>query len=267
MVRSIWTGSISFGLVNVPIRVVTAVRSKNVRFHQLHAKDKVRIQQKRICPKEEKEVPYEEIVKGYEIAPDEYVVVDPKELEALEPDASRAIDIEDFVDLNDIDPVYFDHTYYLVPDKRAGKTYDLLLDAMGRTAKVGLGRVVMRNKEYLVAIRARDGILIMETMYFHDEVETPDEVLAQVDHAPVKIQKKERDMATQLIEALSGPFEPERYGDTYRERVLAMIEKKAEGETVVMEATPRPKTREHDLVSALQESLKHAKRREVAAEA
>jgi DNA end-binding protein Ku len=259
MPRAIWTGSISFGLVNVPIRVVTAVSQKTVRFNQLHGKDKARIQQKRICPKEGKEVPYDEIVKGYEIAPDEYVIIEPEELEALDPEATHAIDVEEFVDLAEIDPVYFDRSYYLIPDKRAGKTYDLFLDALKRTKKVALGRVVMRSKEYMVGIRVREDILVMETMNFHDEVQPVGSVLEEVDRSPKKIEKKERDMAVQLIEALSVPFDPERHEDTYRERVLQLIEKKAEGETVVVTPTEKPKMREKDLMKALEESLKHAK--------
>src|SRR5919206_2397708 len=153
MPRSIWTGAISFGLVNVPVKLYSAVSKKTVRFHQLHEKDGVRIQQKRFCPADGEEVSYDQIVKGYEITPDQYVVVTPEELESLEPRKTKTIDIEDFVDLEEIDPIYYDHPYYLVPDKGAAKAYGLLLKAMRESGKVAIARVVLRSKEQLVAIR------------------------------------------------------------------------------------------------------------------
>src|SRR2546421_12977173 len=170
MPRSIWSGAISFGLVNVPVKLYSAVSKKTVRFHQLHDKDGVRIQQKRVCPADEEEVPYEHIVKGYEISPDEYVVVTQEELEALEPQKTRSIDIEDFVDLDEIDPLFYDHPYYLAPDTGATKPYKLLLEVLKTTNKVAIARVVIRSKEYLTAIRPPGDVLTMETMLFHDEL-------------------------------------------------------------------------------------------------
>ena len=174
MPRSIWSGAISFGLVNVPVKLYSAVSRKTVRFHQLNGKTGHRIAQKRVDPETGEEVAYEDIVKGYELTKDRYVVITPDELDALDPERTRTIDIEDFVDLADIDPVYYDHPYYLVPDKGAAKAYGLLLDAMRESGKVAIARVVLRSKEQLVAIRPALGdVLMMETMIFADEVVPP----------------------------------------------------------------------------------------------
>src|ERR687888_903662 len=176
MPRSIWSGAISFGLVNVPVKLYSAVSRKNVRFHQLHDKDGVRIQQKRVCPADDEEVPYDNIVKGYEISPDRYVVIEPDELEALDPKKTRSIDIQDFVDLDEIDPLYYEHPYYLAPDTGAAKAYKLLLEALKATNKVAIARVVIRSKEYLTAIRPAGDVLTMETMLFADELIDPGEL-------------------------------------------------------------------------------------------
>src|SRR5919106_296631 len=180
MPRAIWSGAISFGLVNIPVKLYSAVSRKTVRFHQLDGADNQRIQQKRVNPRTGEEVPYDNLVKGYEIGPDRYVVIDPDELDALAPEKTRTIDIEDFVDLEQIDPIFYDHPYYLVPDKGSEKAYRLLLDAMRDSAKVAIARVVLRSKEHLVAIRPHDGVLTMETMLFADEVMSPDDL----DEAP-----------------------------------------------------------------------------------
>src|ERR671918_3115050 len=176
MARSMWSGAISFGLVNVPVKLYSAVNRKNVRFHQLNGKTGHRIAQKRVDAATGDEVNYEDIVKGYELTKERYVVITPEELESLDPEKSRTIDIEDFVDLSDIDPVYYDHPYYLIPDKGATKAYGLLLNAMEASAKVAIARVVIRSKEQLVAIRPAGDILMMETMIFHDEVVPSDEI-------------------------------------------------------------------------------------------
>src|ERR687889_2794176 len=170
MPRSIWSGAISFGLVNVPVKLFSAVSKKTVRFNQLNKETGNRIQQKRVDPETGEEVSYEQIVKGYELTKDRYVIITPEELDALDPEKTRTVDIEDFVDLDEIDPVYYDHPYYLVPDKSAAKAYRLLLDAMREADKVAIARVVIRSKEQLVAIRPRDDVLTMETMLFADEV-------------------------------------------------------------------------------------------------
>src|ERR1700748_3694472 len=169
MARSIWTGAISFGLVTVPVKLYSAVSRKTVRFHQLNGKTGNRIQQKRVDPQTGDEVAFDDIVKGYELTRDSYVVLTPEELDALDPERTRTIDIEDFVDLADIDPVFYDHPYCLVPDKGASKAYGLLLDAMRDAGKVAIARVVLRSKEQLVAIRPSDDVLMMETMVFSDE--------------------------------------------------------------------------------------------------
>src|SRR5947208_15353575 len=174
MPRSIWTGAISFGLVNVPVKLYSAVSKKTVRFHQLHEADGVRIQQKRVCPADDEEVPWEDIVKGYEISPDHYVVVTNEELEGLDPKKTRTIDIEEFVDLEEIDPLYYDHPYYLLPGQGAAKPYKLLVTAMEKAGKVAIARVVIRRKEQLMAVRPLGDVLAMATMNFADEVVDPE---------------------------------------------------------------------------------------------
>ena len=218
MPRAIWSGAISFGLVNIPVKLYSAVSRKTVRFHQIDAESGQRIRQQRVNPAHGEEIPYEQIVKGYEISPDKYVTITPEELEALEPQKTRTIDIEEFVDLEQIDPIYYDHPYYLAPDKGAAKAYKLLMDAMEEADKVAIARVVIRSKENLVALRSYNGAITMETMLFPDEVVDPDSIeeLAPPT-ATSKTTKRELDMAKQLIESLSGDFEPSEYKDEYRE--------------------------------------------------
>jgi DNA end-binding protein Ku len=254
MPRSIWSGAISFGLVNVPVKLFSAVSRKSVRFHQLHDKDGVRIQQKRVCPADGEEVAYDNIVKGYEISPDRYVVIEPEELEALDPKRTRAIEIQEFVDLEEIDPIYFDHPYYLAPDKGAAKPYRLLLPAMQETNKVAIARVVIRQKENLVAIRATAGVMTMATMVFHDEVVSPDTLDEIPDDDEATVSDREVEMAQQLIGSLTAPFEPEKYHDEYRERVLELIEAKAAGEELVVQPVEEPQ-KVPDLMAALEQSL------------
>jgi DNA end-binding protein Ku len=257
MPRSIWTGAISFGLVNVPVKLYSAVSKKSVRFHQLHESDGVRIQQKRVCPADGEEVPYEDIVKGYEISPDRYVVITPDELEAVEPRKTKTIDIEDFVDLDEIDPLYYDHPYYLLPGQGAQKPYKLLVTAMKEANKVAIARVVIRSKEQLVAIRPVGEIMAMASMNFADEVVSPD----AFDEAPgedVETSKREVEMAQQLIDSLTTEFQPEKYHDTYRERVLEMIEAKAEGQEIAVQPSDEPEP-VPDLMAALEASLAAAK--------
>jgi DNA end-binding protein Ku len=259
MPRAIWSGAISFGLVNVPVKLYSAVSRKSVRFHQLHESDGVRIQQKRVCPADGEEVPYEDIVKGYEIAPERYVVVTPEELEALDPEKTRTIDIEDFVDLADIDPIYYDHSYYLVPGQGAGKAFSLLRSAMEDAGKVAIAKVVIRQKESLVAIRPSGQVLTMATMIFHDEVVPPDRIDELSEDESGKAGKRELDMARQLIESLTADFEPAKYHDTYRERVLEMIERKAQGEEIAVQPAPEEPQKVPDLMAALEASIKAAK--------
>jgi DNA end-binding protein Ku len=256
MPRSMWSGAISFGLVNVPVKLYSAVSRKTVRFHQLNAKTGHRIAQKRVDSVTNEEVQYEDIVKGYELTKERYVVITPEELEALDPEKTRTIDIEDFVDLEDIDPIYYDHPYYLVPDKGAAKAYGLLLQAMQESEKVAIARVVIRSKEQLVAIRpASGGVLTMETMIFSDEVVPTDEIDELPGAKELKVSEREVKMAQQLIDSLTSDFKPEKYNDQYREKVLELIERKAAGEEIAVQPeAPEPK-KVPDLMAALEASL------------
>jgi DNA end-binding protein Ku len=258
MPRAIWSGAISFGLVNIPVKLYSAVSRKTVRFHQIDAESGARVRQKRVGGDGE-EVAYEQIVKGYEIGPDRYVTISPEELESLEPQKTRTIDIEDFVELEDIDPMFYDHPYYLAPDTGAAKAYRLLVDAMDSAGKVAIARVVLRSKEHLVAIRPRSGVLAMETMLFADEVISPDALDELSGDGEVETSDRELAMAQQLIESLTSEFEPEKYRDEYRERVLDLIERKAQGETVVIEAPAEEPAKVPDLMAALEASIASAK--------
>jgi DNA end-binding protein Ku len=257
MPRAIWTGSISFGLLNVPVKLYSAVSKKNVSFRELRASDGSRVRHKRVAEADGEEVPYDEIVKGYEIAPEQFITITREELEELDPKKTRAIEILDFVDLDDIDPIYFDHPYYLGPDKGAEKAYKLLVDAMEESRKVAIARFVLRNRESLAAIRPMDGVLTMATMRFADEVVSPreisDDIAVDGDGAPAK---RELDMAKTLIDSLSTDFEADKYRDEYREELLSLLERKAKGEEVVSATTEAPTpTKAPDLMAALEESL------------
>ena len=260
MARAIWSGAISFGLVNIPVKLYSAVSKKTVRFHQLDSKDNSRIQQKRVNPNTGEEVPYEQLVKGYELSPDRYVVIKPEELESVEPKKTRTIEIEDFVEIDQIDPIYYDHPYYLAPGTGAAKPYKLLLEAMKATGRVAIARVVIRSKENLVAIRPRDGVLTMETLLFGDEVVSPGD-LGELEGADdAKATKKEVDMARQLIDSLATDFDPSKYRDEYRETVLDMIERKAEGQEIAIQETPEEPAEVPDLMAALEASIAQGKR-------
>jgi DNA end-binding protein Ku len=249
---AIWTGSISFGLVTVPVRLVSATRSQDVRFHQLEAETGARIRYRRVSEKTGDEVPNDHIVKGYELENGHYVVIENEELAALKPKASRQIEIEDFVDLSEIDPVYFEQPYYLVPDKDAAKAYRLLTQVMEDENKVAVGRFVLRSKEALVAVRPVDGMLCLETMRYADEVLSPDR--EQID-SEAEPSERELDMARQLVSTLTGEFDPEKYRDEYREEVLALIDRKAAGEEIVAPAAPEEPAKVLDLMAALEASL------------
>ena len=256
MPRSIWSGAISFGLVNVPVKLYSAVSRKTVRFHQLNSDTGHRIAQKRVDSVTDEEVPYEKIVKGFELTKERYVVVTPEELDSIAPEKTRAIDIEDFVDLEDIDPIFYDHPYYLVPDKGAGKAYGLLLEAMRESGKVAIARVVLRSKEQLVAIRPAAGdVLTMETMIFHDEVVPADDLDDVPSAKDLKTSDRELKMAQQLIDSLSSDFEPSKYHDEYREKVLELIERKADGEEIAIQPQEEEPEKVPDLMAALEASL------------
>jgi DNA end-binding protein Ku len=255
MARAIWSGAISFGLVNVPVKLYSATSPKTVRFHQLSGKTGARIRQKRVDPSTDEEVAYEDIVKGYEITPDRYVTISPDELDALDPKATRTIDIEEFVDLTEIDPIFYDHNYYLAPTAGGAKAYRLLLDAMREAGKVGIGRVVLRSKQQLCALRPTGEVLTLTTMLFGDEVLSPDRIDELDSVQEAEASQRELAMAQQLIDTLSAAFEPQKYRDEYRDRVLELIERKAAGEEIAVQPQMEEPVAAPDLMAALEASL------------
>jgi DNA end-binding protein Ku len=256
MARAIWSGSISFGLLNVPVKLYSAVARRNIALREIRDSDSARIKHRRVAEGTEEEVPYENIVKAFEITPGQYVPLSKDEMSALAPEKTRAIEVKDFVDLEEIDPVYFDSPYYLGPADGAEKAYSLLAKAMAASGKVAIARFVFRNKEHLAAIRAGDGVLTLTTMRFADEVVPPgelDDVLP--DKAP-KVAKKEQEMAEQLIDSLSTDFDPSSYRDEYREQLMSLIERKAEGKEIVASEAEEPQaTKAPDLMAALEQSI------------
>jgi DNA end-binding protein Ku len=262
--RSLWTGSLSFGLVNVPVQLVSAVRDLDLHFRQLHKKDKAPIETQRWCSEEEKEVPFDAITRSYELDGGKQVIVEDEDLEAVEPRRTRTIDIEQFVELADIDPVYFDHPYWLVPagdDEGAARAYSLLLGVMEQTDHAALGRFVMRAKEHLAIVRARDGALTLTTMRFHDEVRPAKQVPSATGKS-TKPAKEELDAAVSLIEALGGDWDPERYEDRYRKRLQQVVNRKRKGQAIeIDDAGDKPPDAVPDLMAALEESLAAAKKK------
>ncbi|MBV8780790.1 MAG: Ku protein [Phycisphaerae bacterium] len=255
--RAIWSGSISFGLVNIPVRMHTAVREDRISFHLLHDQDKVRLQRKMVCPEDGKEVHSEHMVKGYEISKGQYVIVQQSELEACSPEKTRSIEIVDFVELKQIDPIYFDRAYYLSPAEHAARPYRLLHEAMTRSGRVGIAKMVMHDKEYLACLRTRGNALCISTMHFGKEIVDIDTLGELPD---TKIAEKELKAADQLIDSLLTDFDPGKYHDEYKDCVLAMIEKKANGEQIIRQATAHAKpSKAPDLMAALQASIAKAK--------
>jgi DNA end-binding protein Ku len=264
--RAIWSGAISFGLVNIPVKLVTAVDKKQVRFRELRRGDASRIKYRKTAASDGEEVANEEIVKGYEIAPDRYVVLEPEELKALDPESSRAIEIEDFVELAEIEPIFFDSSYYLVPADTAAKPYALLHTAMTESGRAAVARFVMRTKQHLAVIRPVGDALAVSTLVYHDELVSTGRLEGLPDE-DVKPSDRELKMATQLIDSMTVDWEPERYEDTHREQVLELIERKAAGEDI---ATVPEEEREAgevvDLVAALEASLAAPRREDASAE-
>jgi DNA end-binding protein Ku len=258
MPRPIWSGTISFGLIAIPIKLYNGVNKKSVSFNQLDQRSMSRIRLKKVSAESGEDVPDEEIVKGYEITKGRYVVVDPDELEPFIPSVTKSIDLEEFVDLDQIDPVYFDSPYLVAPDKNP-KPYALLARAMQAANKVAIGRFVMRNKQYVAALRAVDGKLVMSTMVFADEVVSPSaiEELAGLDD--VEVTDREVLMAESLVESLSADFNPGKYRDNYREQVLDLIERKAAGEHFELPTAVASAPQVVDLMAALEASVKAAK--------
>jgi DNA end-binding protein Ku len=255
MARAIWSGSISFGLLNVPVRMYSAVARRNIALREIRESDSSRIKHRRVAEGTDEEVPYDEIIKAYELTPGQYVPLTKEEMEALAPEKTRAIDVSDFVDLDEIDPMYFDSPYYLGPADGAEKAYGLLAKAMKSSGKVAIARFVLRNKENLAAIRSDGNVLTLTTMRFADEVVPVDELEILPEKAS-KPAKREQEMAEQLIASLSTDFKPSDYRDEYREQLLALIERKAEGKEIVASEAEAPKaTKTPDLMAALEESI------------
>ena len=293
MARSVWSGTVSFGLVSIPVKLFNATESRSVRFHQVDRETGARVRYRRVVgalpgeeatgfdpgPEEEAsapepraesadspseiEVPYERIVKGYEVEPERWVLLEREEIESLAPTPSRTIEIEDFVDLDEVDPVYFEKSYFLAPIREVGaeRPYALLLRALEQANVAGIGRFVLRRKEHLAAIRPREGVLGLETMFFADEARSPGDVMFPIPDQDVS--DRELELAGMMIESLRAPWDPERYRDTTRERVLALIAERAEsGEVVERPDEDVPETKVPDLMEALRasvEALKAAK--------
>jgi DNA end-binding protein Ku len=260
MPRAMWSGAISFGLVNIPIKLFNAVSRKSVSFNQIDTRTGSRIQYRKVSAADGEEVPNEAIAKGYQLSSGEYVLVGDDELAQLDPEATRSIDIEQFVDLDEIDPIFYDSPYYVAPDKAARKPYALLSRAMEEQGKVAIARFVMRSKQYLAAIRPVDGVLVMSTMVYADEVNDPAEMFDGEELREVDVSDRELTMASQLVESLTEPFEPERYEDLYRNQVLDLIDRKAAGEEIVAAPTPVAEDKVVDLMAALEASVRDAKK-------
>jgi DNA end-binding protein Ku len=258
MARAIWTGSINFGLVSIPVGLFSATEDHTIHFHQFERGTADRVRNQRINERTGKEVEYSDIVKGKEVGGGDYVIVEPDELAEIAPGRSRTLDIVTFVDLDEIDPIFFQKTYWLAPaDEQYGRPYALLRDAMARSNRAGIATFVMRGKEYLTAIRADEGVLALETLFFADEIRDP----ADLDDLPGKSQAKgkELEMATSLIESMSGPWRPEDFRDTYTERVEKLIEDKRRGREIVTESEPPEPTAMSDLIAALEASVAEAR--------
>lgn len=256
MARSIWSGSISFGLLNVPVKLYSAVARRSIALREVRESDSARIKHRRVAEGTDEEVPYDKIVKAYEITSGRYVQLSNEEMAALRPAKSRSIDVEDFVDIEEIDPMYFNSPYYLGPAEGAEKAYSLLAAAMASSGKAAIARFVFRNKEHLAAIRAQDGVLTLTTMRFADEVVPSSELEDAFPESKGKVAKKEQQMAEALIESLSTKFDPTAYRDEYREELLSLIESKAEGKEIVTPEAAEPEaTKAPDLMAALEESI------------
>ena len=260
--RTIWKGAISFGLVTIPVKVYGATEEKSLRFHQLHAADGGRIRYKRVCSVDGEEVEYAEIVKGYEYEKDHYVTLTDEELDSLPVKTARAIEIERFVEADQIDPIYFQKSYYLVPEGTGLKAYHLLREAMADDGKVALAKVAFRDREHLATVRLRDNVLVLETMFWPDEIRTPafDELDQEVELRPQEIR-----MARSLIDSLTDAFQPEEFHDEYRAALEELVQKKVQGEEITYTEEAEP-SKVVDLMEALKASVEAAKAGKPAAE-
>jgi DNA end-binding protein Ku len=259
MARTIWKGALSFGLVNVPVGLYPATQDKGIHFNQLEEGTSDRIRYKKVNERTGKEVDNNQIVKGYDLGGGEYVILSDEELESAEPERTRLIDITDFVDQDEIDPIYYRTTYYLAPEGEAGeKAYALLRQAMRGSKKIAIGTMVMRNKEYTVAIRPDDNVLNLETMYFADEIRSPGKDLPELPSSK-QLTNREVSMAQQLIESMESEWDPSRYHDTHREKVEELIESKRQGNEVVVRVAEPEATKVVDLMDVLSASIKSVK--------
>jgi DNA end-binding protein Ku len=255
--RSLWNGAIRFGLVNVPIKVYGASSSKQIRFRELHVKDAAPLEHRRVCAKEDKEVPFEEVVRGYETSPGRYVVLTKDEIQAPARERGKTIDLEDFVPADQIDPIFYDTPYWLGPQNDADAAYAVLRDALERTGLVGIGRFALRTREQLVALYPVDGALRISTMRFHDEVIEPDDL--DIPQPSKQVTDREAKMADALVSSLRTEFDPSEYDDTYRERVLEVVEAKAQGKQIVAPAAAE-ESADTDLMALLEQSVSGARK-------
>ncbi len=252
--HTMWKGSISFGLVNIPVKMFAATEDRDIRFKYLHKKCKTPIKTERVCPGCNEKIAPEDIVRGYEYEPGHYVIIEDKDIDAIRPKSAKTVEILDFVHLKEIDPLYFDKSYYLAPQENGGsKAYSLLRKAMDDTGRIAVARITIRDKQSLAVLRVLNNVLVLETIYFPDEVRD----IKQIPGVPenVTVDERELQMAEQLIDNLTAEFKPEKYKDDYREALLAMIHKKIEGEEIVS-APEAPQRNVIDLMAALQASLK-----------
>jgi DNA end-binding protein Ku len=256
MPRAIWSGSISFGLVNVPVRMYGAIEEKDLHFHYVHEKDASRIGYEKVCKEEGKPVPDSEIVKAFEYEKGEYVYMTDEDFQAAQAENLKTIDIRDFVPYEEIDPIYFEKTYYLGPQENADKVYVLLREAMERSGLAAIAKYVMRDKQHLGCLRVRDGVITLEKMYFADEIRPADEIAPNKG----KVDERELEMAGRLIESFSGSFEPEKYDDTYRDALCEIIRAKRAGKETHAPEVEEPE-RTPDLMAALRASVEATQRR------
>jgi len=259
--RSIWNGAITFGLISIPVSLYSAVEEKSLKFHQLHGSDHGRIRYKRVCSVDDEEVPYDEIVKGYEYEKDRYVVFSDEELERLPSDSIRAVDIVSFVPLEEIDPIYFQRSYYLAPEPTGVKAYRLLAQALTESGRVGLAKITLREKEHLATLRLRDNVFVLETMYWPDEIRKPE--FEELDK-DVEIRPQELAMARSLIDNLSDHLDPDAFVDTYRQRLEEAAEAKIAGQEVAVAPSGEP-PQILDLMEALKASVEATKAKKDAA--
>jgi DNA end-binding protein Ku len=253
--RALWTGSISFGLVNVPVRLYSAVHEHDLHFNFVHEPDGSRIGYEKICKAEGKPVPDDEIVKAFEWEKGEWVYLTDEDFAAAEVEGHRTIEISDFVPSDEIDPIFFEKTFYLSPQEGGEHVYALLAKALDQSGLAGVAKFVMRDRQHLGVLRIRDGVIMLERLYFADEIRDPEEYKP----SGVRVEKRELDMATELIDRFSGKWDPKKYKDTYRDALMAIIKKKRKGEEVHVEREPEPEE-PTDLMEALRASLESAQR-------